>query len=61
MDMVINSLVEFIDKVALHRGMTMYSSSANSTSLFRGQSNAEWKLEPSVFRWNRFAHETALF
>lgn len=61
MDIIINSLVEFIDKVALHRGMTIYSQTVNSMSLFRGQSNAEWKLTPSVFRDNRFIHETALF
>ena len=60
MDTIINSLVEFIDKVALHRGMTLYSQTVNSMSLFRGQSNAEWKLEPSVFRGNRFMHEAAL-
>lgn len=58
--MVINSLIEFIEKVALHRGMTIYSNAINSASIFRGQSNAEWQLQPSVFRNEEGIHEAAL-
>lgn len=56
----INNLVDYIDTVALPRGMTMYTRTMGSMSIFRGQSNVDWDLAPSVFRGDIYKNESAI-
>lgn len=53
----ITSLSEFINDVSLQSKQSFHSRTTNFRSIYRGQPNREWNIEPAVYRNNRFSGE----
>lgn len=61
-DNIINNVSEFIQKIfeLNKKSVVMRSPSVSSISFYRGQSNSEWGLEPSLYRDNLLEKERVL-
>lgn len=53
----ITSLAEFIYNISLQNDIPFHSRTTNFRSIYRGQSNREWRIEPAVYRGKRFCYE----
>jgi len=56
-NIVVTSVTQYIKDVALSDSTRFYTRTTNYMPLFRGQANANWPIEPSVYRNSRFRHE----
>lgn len=57
-NIVVTSLAQYIQDVALRDSTRFYTRTSNYMPIYRGQANSNWLLAPSVYRDNQYKHES---